>query len=101
MLNLQRLKYLKETNANDSLQFVAEYILNKLQRDKSEFSSYVQEDDWSEFEQYLQNLDNVKRPRDIRLIKKVLKEISDNEGNMPSDYDFEKSLLGRLNTRNA
>lgn len=101
MLNLQRLKYLKETNANDSLQFVADYILNKLQRDKSEFSNYVQEDDWSEFEQYLQSLDTIKRPRDIRLIKKVIREISDNEGNLPSDYDFEKSLLHRFKTRKA
>jgi hypothetical protein len=101
MLNLQRLKYLKETNANDSLQFVADYILNKLQRDKSEFSNYVQEDDWTEFEQYLQSLDSIKRPRDIRLIKKVIREISDNEGNLPSDYDFEKSLLHRFETRKA
>lgn len=99
MLNLQRLKYLKDTNANDSLKFVADYILNKLQRDKSEFSNYTREDDWSEFEQYLHNIDTTKRPRELRLIKKMLREISDNEGNMPSESDFEKSLLNRLETR--
>lgn len=99
MLNLQRLKYLKETNSNDSLQFVADYILNKLQRDKSEFSNYTREDDWSEFEQYLLSIDTIKRPQELRLIKKMLLEISDNEGNKPSESDFEKSLINRLEIR--
>jgi hypothetical protein len=99
MLNLHRLKYLKEHNPNDSLQYVADFILDKLQRDKSEFSSYTQDDDWSEFEQYLHNLDTLKHRNDIRLIQKMLQEISDNEGNMPSESDFEKSLIARLSLK--
>lgn len=96
MLNLRRLKYLKEHNANTSLQFVAQYILNKLQRDKSEFSRYAYDDDWSELEQYMHHIDKSKRPRDLKLIKKVLREISDSDRFNPSENDFEKSLLKRL-----
>ena len=83
MLNLHRLKYLKEHNPNDSLQYVADFILSKIQRDSSEFSSYTNDQDWSEFEQFMQNLNRSKQPRDLKLIQKVLHEISDNEGTLP------------------
>jgi len=100
MLNLQRLKYLKEHNPNDSLQYVADFILSKIQRDRSEFSSYTNDEDWSEFEQFMQNLNRSKQPRDLKLIQKMLREISDNEEDTTLSGDFERSLLRRLNYRN-
>lgn len=99
MLNLQRLKYVKEHDANDSLQFVADYILNKLQRDKSEFSRYAYDEDWSELEQYLHGIENRKRTSDLKLINSMLREISDNEGHSLIESNFEKSLKRRLISR--
>jgi hypothetical protein len=96
MLNLRRLKYLKEHNANDSLQFVAQYILNKIQRDKSEFSRYAYDEDWSELEQYLHQIEENKRPKDLKIIKRMLHEISEEDNNISSEIDFEKSLLNRV-----
>jgi hypothetical protein len=101
MLNLHRLKYLKEHNPNDSLQYVADFILSKIQRDKSEFSNYTNDEDWSEFEQFMHKLNTSKQPRDLRLIRKMLREISDNEGDTQSNGDFEKSLIRRLKYGNV
>ena len=101
MLNLHRLKYLKEHNPNDSLQYVADYILSKIQRDKSEFSNYTFDEDWSEFEQFMHNLNSSKHPRDLKLIRKMLREISDNEEDTTMSSDFERSLIKRLKYRNA
>lgn len=96
MINLQRLKYLKEHNPNDSLQFVAQYILGKIQRDMSEFSSYSNEEDWTELDQYLSSLDFNKRSKDYKLLKDMLMEVSDQESENPDDYNFEKALLKHL-----
>ena len=63
MINLQRLNYLKESNSNDSIQFVAKYILSKIQRDKSEFSNYANEEDWLELDQFLNSIDIKKRSK--------------------------------------
>lgn len=101
MLNLQRLKYVKEHNANDSLKFVADYLLNKLQRDKSEFSRYAYDEDWSELEQYLHNIENRKRLKDLKLINSMLREVSDDENYNQAESNFEKSLFRRLIKRNS
>lgn len=101
MLNLHRLKYLKENNPNDSLQYVADFILSKIQRDKSEFSNYTNDEDWSEFEQFMIKLNSSKQPRDLKLIRRMLREISDNEGDTTLNSDFERSLISRLKYRNV
>ena len=95
MFNLKRLQYLKDNNKNVSLQFVAQYILQKTQRDKSEFSSYYQDEDWSELDQYLHSLDNVKKRNDLKVIKELLKDISESD-NEAIENGFEDSLYRHL-----
>ena len=99
MINLQRLKYLKENNANDSIQFVAQYILEKLQRDKSEFSRYSYDDDWSELDHYIHSLNRTKRPRDLKILREMALEISDTENVIIKENNFEKTLRKHLNIR--
>ena len=96
MINLQRLTYLKEHNANDSLQFVAKYILRKLQRDRSEFSRYRYAEDWSELDLYLHNLDKNRRPRDLKVIHEMLNDISEIGSEGYENNDFEKALIQHL-----
>lgn len=96
MINLQRLRYLKEHTANDSLQFVARYILRKIQRDRSEFSRYRYAEDWSELDLYLHNLDKNRRPRDLKVIHEMLNDISDSGMEEHEDHDFEKALIQHL-----
>ncbi len=100
MINLRRLKYLEESTSNDSLQFVAQYILSKIQRDKSEFSSYSNEDDWTELDQFLKKIDLNKRSKDFKLLKEMVLEISDSKDNDFEDEDFEKTLIHHLELKN-
>jgi len=101
MINLQRLNYLKESNSNDSIQFVAKYILSKIQRDKSEFSNYANEEDWLELDQFLNSIDIKKRSKEFKLLKEMVLEISDSENNDLDDENFEKTLIQHLELKNS
>lgn len=101
MINLQRLNYLKEKSRNESLQFVAQYILAKIQRDKSEFSNYSNEEDWMELDQFLKSIDIKKRSKDYQLLKEMVLEISDPEGESLEDENFERALIQHLELKNS
>ncbi len=98
MINLQRLEYIKEHNASDSLMFVVDYILQKIQRDRSEFSRYSYDEDWSELDNYISKMQHKKSPKELETIKKMLTDISDSEEEIIEDNSFEKTLLRHLKT---
>lgn len=97
MINLRSLKSIGEKSADDSLQFVVNYILNKIQRDKSEFSRYNYEEDWIEFDRYIRKLEEENRKKDFLNLRKVIIDNSEGEY-LSNDTSFEKTLLRHLSS---
>ena len=97
MINLRSLKSIGEKSADDSLQFVVNYILNKIQRDKSEFSRYNYEEDWIEFDRYIGKLEEENRKKDFLNLRKVIIDNSEGEY-LSNDTSFEKTLLRHLSS---
>ena len=69
MINLRRLQSIGEKSSDEGLRRVVDYILAKIQRDKTEFSRYNYDEDWIEFDHYLSQL-----PRHNRGLN-VLREV--------------------------
>jgi hypothetical protein len=98
MINLQRLKNINQDHTNDGLRFVVDYILNKIQRDKSEFSRYSYEEDWSELDQYINTIRKRKSSRELATIKQIATDLSESDDELIEGNSFEKTLIRHLNT---
>ena len=92
MINLQRLRNIGEQSSDEGLRGVVEYILAKIQRDKSEFSRYNYEEDWVDFDQYINKMPRSKRG--LRALRDLIYESRDEE--YVNDSSFERTLLQRL-----
>ena len=98
MINLQRLEYIKEHNASASLRFVVDYILQKIQRDRSEFSRYSYDEDWTELDKYIRKIKGRRIAKEMDSIKNLLNDISESDEELVEDNSFEKTLMRHLNT---
>ncbi len=96
MINLQRLNYIKDHNVNDSLSFVADYILQKIQRDKSEFSRYSYDEDWLDLDRFLSKIRRRKSSQEFETIKNMVTDIIDNDDEFIIENSFEKTLIQHL-----
>ena len=93
MIDIRRLKNIRNHNENEVLRFVADYILQKTQRDYTEFFNYRNKDDWKELDAYLYNVEKGKNPKDIEAARKLIGEVVDNYDIGEDVLSFEKELL--------
>ena len=93
MIDIRRLKYIRDHNNNDVLRFVADYILRKTQRDYTEFFNYRNKKDWNELDTYLNDVEKGKNPKDIESARKLISEVVDVYDMGEDDLSFEKELL--------
>ena len=93
MIDIRRLKYIRDNNNNDVLRFVADYILTKTQRDYTEFFNYQYKEDWKELDAYLQHVEKGENPKDIESARKLISEVVDVYDMGEDDLSFEKELL--------
>ena len=98
MIDIRRLKYIKNHNENEVLRFVADYILQKTQRDYTEFYQYQKPSDWKELDTYLYDVENGSNPKDIEAARKLIGEVVDVYDIETEDVSFEKELLNHWNS---
>lgn len=95
MINLRNLKHIRERSSDGNLQFVVDYILNKIQRDKSEFSRYRYEEDWVELDQYLGTIERKKDNADFLSLRELINDNKEDDYSS-NDTSFERTLLRHL-----
>lgn len=93
MIDIRRLKHIKSHNENEVLRFVADYILQKTQRDYTEFFRYQNSSDWKDLDAYLYDVEQGTNPKDIEAARKLITEVVDIYDIGEADLSFEKELL--------
>ena len=93
MIDIRRLKNIRNHNENEVLRFVADYILQKTQRDYTEFFRYQKSSDWKELDNYLYKVENGSNSNDIEAARKLIGEVVDTYDLGEDNISFEKELL--------
>jgi len=98
MIDIRRLQNIKSQSPNRVIQFVADYILRKTQRDYTEFFNYQYNEDWKELDNYLFNIEQNNNPSDLEIARKLISEVVDPFDIEQRDFSFEKELLNHWNS---
>jgi hypothetical protein len=96
VINIQRLKYLKDERTNAIVSFVADFVMQKTQRDSAEFYRYEDQHDWEELDQYFAKAKGTFTVNEIEDARKLITEIIDSPSKKVSS-SFSHSLKRHWN----